>query len=187
MNGTDTHPVRFHMEEEEEEMQDGEIPLKSNDESHPSTSLNNSHPPFHATTTNSGLHPRLLKKHSSSNANNSAARRGRSYSSAEEHADLLDDSNRRRSMVFDTSYCFDADFIEQPLLQDRGTASETAQHLFGTPPPRLSMEWKNLTLRVSAPTPHDKKAKKTILFNCSGRAYSGEMLAVMGPSGSGML
>jgi ABC-type lipoprotein export system ATPase subunit len=81
--------------------------------------------------------------------------------------------------------CFAADFLEQPLLQNRGASSVTAQHLLGTPPPRLHLRWDNITQWVSAPTAADPSARKRILCNVSGRAYSGETLAVMGPSGSG--
>lgn len=87
--------------------------------------------------------------------------------------------------AFAAADCFAADFLEQPLLQNRGESSVTAQHLLGTPPPRLHLRWDGITQYVSAPTAADPSARKRILCNVAGRAYSGETLAIMGPSGSG--
>lgn len=97
--------------------------------------------------------------------------RGRSYSSAT--APPKDDAPFTPADVFQPNY------LDRPLLQDRGASSKTAQQLFGTPPPRLAMSWNHISQYVAAPTPTDPSARKRILCNVSGRAYCGETLAIM--------
>jgi ABC-type multidrug transport system ATPase subunit len=101
--------------------------------------------------------------------------RGRSYSSHHDAAAATGPT---------VDSCFTADYLRTPLLHD-SAATEKAQHLFGTPPPRLHLSWNHIDLFVPAPTPTDPNAKRKILTNCSGRAFPGETVAIMGPSGSG--
>ncbi len=124
----------------------------------------------------------VQKRHAMKNhdSGSQALHRGRSYSKPEDEA-----ADEEAAGAFQPSMCFEKEFLEEPLLQDRGSSSETAQHLFGTPPPRLNLEWKDISLQVAMPTAQDPKAQLKILRNVSGRAYCGEMIAVMGPSGSG--
>jgi hypothetical protein len=82
--------------------------------------------------------------------------RGRSYSSG-----ATPDPTSPAPGPTTVDLCFSDAYLTTPLLLNNATAN-AAQHLFGTPPPRLSLSFDHIDLFVPAPTKEAPHAKKKV-------------------------